>query len=106
MIWFADDQYQNYEEGDEIFLIGFSRGAFTARSIGGLIAEVGLLTAKGLSSFYPIFKDWQHQMDPSYEPEFGSGMWSISRPKWSDPSYVPKLVEVSLGEIAAIAVGT
>lgn len=33
----------NYEEGDEIFLFGFSRGAYTARSIGGLIHNMGIL---------------------------------------------------------------
>ena len=33
----------NYCEGDEIFLFGFSRGAYTARSIGGLIGFAGLL---------------------------------------------------------------
>jgi uncharacterized protein (DUF2235 family) len=33
---------ENYEEGDEIFLVGFSRGAFQARSLAGLIALAGL----------------------------------------------------------------
>ncbi|HEX8169951.1 MAG TPA: DUF2235 domain-containing protein [Thermoanaerobaculia bacterium] len=33
----------NYELGDEIFLFGFSRGAFTARSIGGMIRKCGIL---------------------------------------------------------------
>lgn len=32
-----------YEEGDEIYLFGFSRGAFTARSLAGMIYKVGLL---------------------------------------------------------------
>ena len=27
----------NYEEGDEVYIFGFSRGAFTARSLGGLL---------------------------------------------------------------------
>lgn len=39
---------QNYEPGDEIFLIGFSRGAYTARSLGGMLAKVGLLTRVAL----------------------------------------------------------
>ena len=34
-----------YEPGDRIFLIGFSRGAYTARALGGLIAARGLLDA-------------------------------------------------------------
>lgn len=32
-----------YEPGDKIFLFGFSRGAYTARSLGALIAAAGLL---------------------------------------------------------------
>ena len=35
---------QQYEFGDEIFLVGFSRGAYTARSLVGLIRKVGLLS--------------------------------------------------------------
>lgn len=31
-----------YEAGDEVFLFGFSRGAFTARSLAGMIAACGL----------------------------------------------------------------
>ena len=33
----------NYAEGDDIFLLGFSRGAFTVRSLAGLIRNSGLL---------------------------------------------------------------
>ena len=33
-----------YEPGDEIFLFGFSRGAYTARSLAGMIAICGLPT--------------------------------------------------------------
>lgn len=32
-----------YRPGDQIFLIGFSRGAYTVRSLGGMIAKSGLL---------------------------------------------------------------
>ena len=38
-----------YKAGDRIFLFGFSRGAFTARSIGGMICKCGLLNARGTS---------------------------------------------------------
>jgi uncharacterized protein (DUF2235 family) len=34
---------QHYTHGDEIYLFGFSRGAYTARSLGGLIHTVGLV---------------------------------------------------------------
>ncbi len=36
---------QVYETGDEIFLFGFSRGAYTVRSLAGMIAVCGLPTA-------------------------------------------------------------
>lgn len=39
----------NYEEGDEIYLFGFSRGAFTARSLGGMLSQ-GLLDLHYISS--------------------------------------------------------
>jgi len=32
-----------YEEGDQIFIIGFSRGAYTARALAGMIAKQGVL---------------------------------------------------------------
>ena len=36
----------NYEPGDELFFFGFSRGAFTARSLGGLVRNSGILLAE------------------------------------------------------------
>ena len=33
----------NYEPGDEIFIFGFSRGAYTARSLAGLIRKCGII---------------------------------------------------------------
>ena len=33
----------HYREGDKLFLFGFSRGAFTARSLGGMLHKCGLL---------------------------------------------------------------
>lgn len=35
----------NYEDGDRIFLFGFSRGAYTVRALAGLINMIGLLSA-------------------------------------------------------------
>ncbi|MES2501643.1 MAG: DUF2235 domain-containing protein [Pseudomonadota bacterium] len=37
---------RNYVEGDKIFIAGFSRGAYTARALAGLIAAKGLLARK------------------------------------------------------------
>jgi len=40
---------RNYEEGDEIFLFGFSRGAYTARVLAGFIYLCGLLRTDQLN---------------------------------------------------------
>jgi uncharacterized protein (DUF2235 family) len=34
---------QEYEEGDRLFIFGFSRGAYTARALAGLLHAIGLL---------------------------------------------------------------
>ena len=41
---------QNYLPGDEIYLFGFSRGAFTVRSLAGLITACGILMRQSLGS--------------------------------------------------------
>ncbi|KAK2013288.1 hypothetical protein LZ32DRAFT_557910 [Colletotrichum eremochloae] len=49
----------NYNPGDEIIILGFSRGAFTARSVSGFVCTIGLLNRLGLSRFADIFDDYQ-----------------------------------------------
>ncbi|KAK2731069.1 peptidoglycan binding domain-containing protein [Colletotrichum kahawae] len=53
----------NFVDGDDIILIGFSRGAFTARSVADMIATVGLLTPSGLDHFYAVFEDYESMTD-------------------------------------------
>ncbi|EQB57664.1 hypothetical protein CGLO_02179 [Colletotrichum gloeosporioides Cg-14] len=50
---------ENYSPGDEIVIVGFSRGAFTARSVSGMVCSIGLLNSFGLSNFGAIFDDYQ-----------------------------------------------
>jgi uncharacterized protein (DUF2235 family) len=38
---------ENFNDGDEVFIFGFSRGAFTARSLSGFISRCGLLKRRG-----------------------------------------------------------
>jgi len=80
----------NYHPGDEIFLLGFSRGAFTARSIGGLIGEVGLLTKKGLNALPEVFEDVQHRRDPKYVPK-NPNVPFPNKPSASSPRYAEEL---------------
>jgi len=39
----------NYQPGDAIYLFGFSRGAYTARVVGGVLGRVGMPDLQGLS---------------------------------------------------------
>ncbi|KAI9793627.1 MAG: hypothetical protein M1833_000713 [Piccolia ochrophora] len=80
----------NYTIGDEIFLLGFSRGAFTARSIAGLIGSIGLLTKTGMRDFYAIFKDYKHENDPDYKPAYPDRPFP-NKPSVKDPAYVREL---------------
>ncbi|KAF5337004.1 hypothetical protein D9611_003173 [Ephemerocybe angulata] len=49
----------NYNPGDEIFLFGFSRGAYTARMVAMLIGEFGVLDRKDMDHFAKIFICYQ-----------------------------------------------
>ena len=42
----------NFEEGDRVFLFGFSRGAYTARAVASLLHMYGLM-AKGNEPLVP-----------------------------------------------------
>jgi uncharacterized protein (DUF2235 family) len=50
----------NYRRGDEIYLFGFSRGAYTVRSLVGLIRSIGMLPRQGVRKIplaYKIYQD-------------------------------------------------
>jgi len=49
----------NFIPGDEIFLFGFSRGAYTARMIAMFIGAIGILTRKDMDHFGSIFLNFQ-----------------------------------------------
>lgn len=51
---------QTYNEGDKICILGFSRGAYTARCLAGMIHKVGLLPAHNVAQIpfaYQFYKD-------------------------------------------------
>lgn len=87
------------EKSDEIIIVGFSRGAFTARTISSMISDLGLLSMKGMDYFFPIFKDWENQIVPGYvspfEEPFPKGSYPDlnDKPKFGD-AYTDFLVKV------------
>jgi len=50
----------NYSPGDEIFVFGFSRGAYTARMIAMFIGEIGVLNRRDMDNFAAIFLNFQN----------------------------------------------
>ncbi|MGH8183158.1 MAG: DUF2235 domain-containing protein [Rhodanobacteraceae bacterium] len=62
-----------WRDGDEIWLFGFSRGAYTARSLGGLIRKCGLLkpeadgnvTSAYVDNAYALYRNGLHPDDPN-----------------------------------------
>lgn len=50
---------QNYHEGDSVCIFGFSRGAYTARALAGMLHKVGLLSKDNLEQIsfaYRLYK--------------------------------------------------
>ena len=45
-----DPEQEPFSQGDELFLFGFSRGAYTARSLAGLINRLGIVKRSSLSA--------------------------------------------------------
>ncbi len=58
----------SYEPGDEIYLFGFSRGAFTARSLAGFIRASGLLTRDALAEIPKALARYRSD-DPTTRPD-------------------------------------
>ncbi|ETS83897.1 hypothetical protein PFICI_05773 [Pestalotiopsis fici W106-1] len=53
----------NYQPGDQIFCFGFSRGAYTARAVAGLINDVGVISPRALQDFPELYALYQKHED-------------------------------------------
>jgi uncharacterized protein (DUF2235 family) len=56
----------NYEVDDEIYLFGFSRGAFTVRSIAGMIRKCGIVKRTSINQYAPAMHMYR---DSSIHPD-------------------------------------
>ncbi|KAI0250935.1 hypothetical protein BJV78DRAFT_1275572 [Lactifluus subvellereus] len=55
---------QNYHEGDSVCIFGFSRGAYTARALAGMLHKVGLLSKDNFEQVafaYKLYKSSSHR---------------------------------------------
>jgi uncharacterized protein (DUF2235 family) len=54
----------NYEPGDALFVFGFSRGAFTARSLVGMVRKCGILAAKHAVHYHAALELYHNDERP------------------------------------------
>lgn len=57
---------KEYQDGDEVYVIGFSRGAYTARSLSGLIRKSGLLRKEDdalIDEAYTLYRAREDDVD-------------------------------------------
>ncbi|KAH8203035.1 hypothetical protein TruAng_002763 [Truncatella angustata] len=53
----------NYSKGDQIFCFGFSRGAYTARAVAGLVNDIGVISPRDLQDFPDLYRLYQENKD-------------------------------------------
>jgi uncharacterized protein (DUF2235 family) len=58
----------NYEPGDEIFIFGFSRGAYTARSLAGMIHNCGILKNNDLRLIDKAYDMYRNRDKEEFKP--------------------------------------
>ena len=54
---------ETFDDGDEIFIFGFSRGAYTARSLSGFLSRCGLLRAGAPLSIRQLYERYKKGSD-------------------------------------------
>lgn len=63
----------NYEKGDELFFFGFSRGAYTVRSLCGLINNCSILkkeNANKINAAFNLYKNSKYKVSHQYSKQF------------------------------------
>ena len=78
----------NYSSGDEIFLFGYSRGAYTARALGWFLTKLGVLKLEDLDLFPGLFRCWLESSRGTGGVEFSDkSKWPELR-GWTDSGKV------------------
>ncbi|NOJ39063.1 DUF2235 domain-containing protein [Bradyrhizobium australiense] len=62
---------ENFDDGDEIFIFGFSRGAYTARSLSGLISKCGILRLGAPLSIEQLYARYRLYVAPTIRSLLG-----------------------------------
>lgn len=108
------DLCAQYEAGDEIFIFGFSRGAYTARSLAGMIRKCGIVadpTPDALSEAFKLYRkagpenhpDTLHvlhsrrKLSPRFATSRADMEWRAVTPWRNDPAQMHKVDIAYLG---------
>ncbi len=75
----------NWEPGDEIFLFGFSRGAYTARSTAGLIRTCGILRPENRERLVDGYRLYRRRDDASHPTGLEAELF---RKMYSEPTRI------------------
>lgn len=59
----------NYEDGDEIYMFGFSRGAYTVRSVAGMMSVVGLVRRKDVQNIQEAYDLYRNRSLDDPDPK-------------------------------------
>ncbi len=91
-----------YQDGDRIYIFGFSRGAYTARALAGMLHKVGLLTQGNDALIEFAWDQFKNQDDEGLAAKFRDtfsrpvrvhflGLWdTVSSIGWAwDPKHLP-----------------
>jgi len=91
-----------YQEGDRIYIFGFSRGAYTARAVAGMLHKIGLLTRGNEELIQFAWDKFKNERDATIAQGFKDtfsrpvrvhflGLWdTVSSVGWVwDPKHLP-----------------
>ena len=96
----------NYTPGDEILCFGFSRGAYTARAVAGLVNDIGIISPRDMQDFpdlyalyqknensqhfrkSPAYRDWVNGVLAKEQPPKVQGGYQ-EPPVYTKPSHFP-----------------
>ena len=73
---------QEYEPGDQIFLFGFSRGAYTVRVLAGLIQAVGLLRYHPSQQGLAVRAMAVYNRAAFFPEKFDWSFWDLTQKDW------------------------
>lgn len=100
----------NYSPGDQIMCFGFSRGAYTARAVAGLVTDIGIISPRDMQDFPDLFalyqqnkdshgfrkssayRDWVHGVKAKVQPPTGGPVYD--KPAHADSLDSSRIVEV------------